>query len=77
MNEKYEIIIYKSTDGLVKIDVRMEGETLWLSQAQIAALFGRERSVISKHIRNIFSEGELEKKAMCKICTLQILINLL
>ena len=63
MNEKHEIIIYKSADGLVKIDVLMEGETLWLTQAQIAELFGRERSVISKHIRNIFSEGELDKKS--------------
>jgi len=63
MNEKYEVIIYKSADGLVKIDVRMEGETLWLTQAQMAELFGRERSVISKHIRNIFSEGEIDKKS--------------
>jgi len=63
MNGKHEIIIYKSADGLVKIDVRMEGETLWLTQAQMAELFGRERSVISKHIRNIFSEGELDKKS--------------
>ena len=57
-----EIIIYQTSDGLTKIDVRMEGETLWLNQAQIAQLFGRERSVITKHIRNIFSEDELDEK---------------
>jgi len=63
MSDKHEIIIYKTADGLTKIDVRMEGETLWLTQAQIAQLFGRERSVITKHIRNIFSEGELDEKS--------------
>lgn len=63
MSAKHEIIIYQSADGLVKIDVRMEGETLWLTQAQMAELFGRERSVITKHIRNIFSEGELDIKS--------------
>ena len=55
-----KMIIYQSSDGKVKIDVRMQGETLWLSQIQIAELFGRERSVITKHIRNILSEGELD-----------------
>jgi len=63
MSEKYEMIIYQTVDGLTKIDVRMEGETLWLTQAQIAELFGRERSVITKHIRNIFNEGELDEKS--------------
>ena len=60
---KSEIIIYQTIDGLTKIDVRMESGTLWLTQAQIAQLFGRERSVITKHIRNIFSEGELDEKS--------------
>lgn len=58
-----EIIIYQTQDGLTKIDVRLEGETLWLTQAQIAELFGRERSVITKHIRNIFTENELDEKS--------------
>ena len=58
-----EIIIYQSGDGKVKIDVTMQGETLWMSQAQIAQLFGRDRSVITKHIRNIFAEGELDEKS--------------
>ena len=63
MGDKHEIIIYQTADGLTNIDVRMDGETLWLTQAQIAALFGRERSVITKHIRNIFAEGELDEKS--------------
>jgi hypothetical protein len=58
-----EIIIYQSADGKIKIDCRFQGETIWLSQAQIAQLFGRERSVITKHIRNIFAEGELDEKS--------------
>jgi hypothetical protein len=58
-----EIIIYQSGDGKVKVDCRLESETLWLTQAQISQLFGRERSVITKHIRNIFFEGELEEKS--------------
>ena len=63
MNDKYEVIIYQTEDGLTKIDARMKGENLWLTQAQIAELFGRERSVITKHIRSIFSEGELSKES--------------
>lgn len=63
MKSDSEIIIYQTADGKAKIDVRMENETLWLSQAQIAQLFGRERSVITKHIRNIFAEGELAEKS--------------
>jgi hypothetical protein len=64
MNEKYEVLIYKSADGLVKIDVRMEGETLWLTQAQIAELFGRDKSVINRHINNILKEDELDEKVV-------------
>ena len=66
MGEASEIIIYQTADGLTKIDVRMEGETLWLTQAQIAQLFGRDRSVITKHIRNIIAEGELDIKRKAK-----------
>ena len=63
MSEKYEIIIYRTADGLAKLDVRMDGETLWMTQAQIAQLYGRDISVISRHMSNIFSEGELDKKS--------------
>ena len=62
-NNKSELIIYNSGDGRTKIDVRMDGGTLWLNQAQIAELYGRERSVVTKHIRNIFAEGELDAKS--------------
>lgn len=63
MNNGEEIIIYQSADGKAKIDVHMQGETLWLSQAQMAELFGRSVSVISRHIKNIFAEGELGEKS--------------
>jgi hypothetical protein len=58
-----EVIIYQTVDGKAKIDVRMQGETLWLTQAQMAELFGRSVSVISRHIKNIFAEGELSEKS--------------
>ena len=61
-NDKQGIIIYQTTDGLTKIDVRMANNSLWLTQAQIAEAFGRERSVITKHINNIFAESELDEK---------------
>ena len=59
-----EIIIYQP-DETIKLDVRFENETVWLSQAQMCELFQRERSVITKHISNIFKEGELNIKSVC------------
>jgi len=61
--ESGNIVIYQSTDGKIKLDCRIENGTLWLNQAKIARLFGRERSVITKHIRNIIAEGELDEKS--------------
>ena len=58
-----ELLIYQTEDGLIRFDVRMDGDTVWLSQEQMSALFDRERSVISKHIRNAFTEGELLEKS--------------
>lgn len=58
-----ELIIYQTEDGVTKIDVIMEDETVWLWQAQIAELFQKDRSVITKHIKNIFNEGELDEKS--------------
>lgn len=58
-----EIIIYNTEDGQTKIQTRLENETVWLNQEQMAALFQRDRSVITKHIGNIFKEGELEEKS--------------
>lgn len=57
-----EIIIYEDPEVTVPVQVTLEGETVWLTQAQMAELFGRERSVITKHVRNIFRDGELEQE---------------
>ena len=59
------IAIYQSADGSIATEVRLEGETVWLTQAQLTQLFGRERSVITKHLRNVFAEGELEADSVC------------
>lgn len=59
-NEK--IVIYQTIDGETSIDVRLEGETVWLSANQMALLFGRDEKTIRKHINNLFSEGELVKE---------------
>ena len=64
--EQTEIIMYQTEDGLTKIDVRMENETVWLTQAQMAELFQRERSGITKHIKNVFAEGEVDEKSNVK-----------
>jgi len=58
-----EIVIYQAKDGSPDLAVKMEKENIWLTQAQIAILFGIERSVITKHLRNIFNSGELEEKS--------------
>jgi len=58
-----EMVIYQSEDGLVKVDVLFENETVWLSQQQMAILFQKDISVESRHIKNIFAEGELEEKS--------------
>jgi hypothetical protein len=63
IDRKSEIIIYQTQDGKVKIDCRFTADTLWLAQAQIAELFGRDISVISRHIKNIFAEAELDQKS--------------
>lgn len=77
MGNSSKILIYQSEDGDTKIDVRLKEETVWLSQAQMSDLFQKERSVITKHIRNVFKEGELQEKAMCNFCTLVVLTVLL
>ena len=59
---KGEIVMYQP-DETIRLEVRVEDETVWLSQAQISSLFQRERSVITRHINNVFNEGELEKES--------------
>ena len=61
---KNSILIYTTEDGLTKIDTTFDGDTVWLSINQMADLFQRDRSVIGKHIRNIFKEGELQKESV-------------
>ena len=58
------IVLYKSPDGKAALDVRLEGETLWLSLSQLAGLFERDKSVISRHLGNVFKSGELERKSV-------------
>jgi hypothetical protein len=57
-----EILIYQNPDGNIKIDVRLENETVWLTQEQMALLFGKAKSTINEHIQNIYQEGELDKE---------------
>lgn len=59
-NNNDNMLIYLSEDGKIKIDVKFENETVWLSLDQMATLFGRDKSTISRHIKNIFEEGELQ-----------------
>lgn len=58
-----QIVIYESQDGSTSLEVHLEADTVWLTQEQMAALFGRERSVITKHIGNVFKERELDEKS--------------
>ena len=60
-NNRDEIVIYQSEDGIIKIDVLFENETVWLSMDQMSMLFGKAKSTISEHISNIYAEGELEE----------------
>ena len=61
-----EIILYQDSDGSTALDVRLQDETVWLSQAQMAELFERNKRTISEHIRNVFKEGELEEAAVVR-----------
>lgn len=60
-----EVLVYEAADGTVRVDVRLDRETVWLTQDQMSQLFGRERSVITKHVRNVFREGELDPDSVC------------
>jgi len=63
------IIMYTTEDGVTKIEVTFDHDTVWLSIDQMAELFQRDKSVIGKHVRNIFKEGELAKRSsLGKIC---------
>lgn len=62
MDTDNKFIIYQTEDGQTQIDVRLESDTVWLTQAQMAELFQKDRTVITRHINNVFREGELEKE---------------
>lgn len=66
MIDKSEIIIYQTDDGLTKIDVRLDEDTVWLTQAEMAELFQSSKSNISEHIKHIFEEGELSETSVVR-----------
>ena len=63
--DRGEIIIYRTADGETRLEVRMESDSVWLTQAQIARLFGVDRTVIVRHVNNIYKSCELEREATC------------
>ena len=63
--EKNEIVLFQAKDGAVSLPVRMDADTVWLTQAQMAELFGKDRTVISRHIRNAIADGEITPETMC------------
>ena len=68
-----KIVIYQTEDGQTQIDVRLEGETVWLTQAQMAELFQTDRTSIVRHVNNIYREEELDRMSTCaKIAQVQI-----
>lgn len=71
MKENENQIVVYQPDEVMRLEVRLENETVWLTQAQLCELFQRDVSVISRHIKNIFSEGELEKESNLHFCKFQ------
>ncbi|MEK6559107.1 MAG: virulence RhuM family protein, partial [Planctomycetota bacterium] len=72
-NSFTEFLLYTTPNGKVKVEIFLRDETVWLTQAKIAELFGVDRSVVTKHLQNIFQEGELDKNSTCaKIAQVQI-----
>ena len=63
MEDKGQILLYQTPDGETRIEVRLQGETVWLNLDQMAELFQRNKSTISRHIKNVFEEGELKKES--------------
>ena len=61
-----QIILYQTEDGQTRLQVKMENETVWLTQDQMAELFAKGRSTITEHILNVFKEGELDEKSVCR-----------
>jgi len=71
-NKTTELVLYRSKDGTIQLDAQLEQKTIWLSLNQLADLFGRDKSVISRHLRKVYKEGELDRKAtVAKNATVQ------
>lgn len=66
MTANSQLLIYQNPDGTIKIDVRLEDETVWLTQEQMAMLFGKGRSTVTEHILNVYEESELEQNRTCR-----------
>lgn len=66
MDKSSQIIIYQSPEGNIKLEVQLQDETVWLSQEQIAILFGKARNTITEHLTNVFKEGELDEQEVCR-----------
>lgn len=66
MNKNNQIVIYQSEDGKSELQVSLQEDTVWLTQAQMAALFGKGRTTITEHIKNVFTEGELQEEVVCR-----------
>lgn len=64
-NNGSSIVLYTTDDGNTRLEVKLDKDTVWLTQSQMAELFGRDRTVITRHIRNIFREGELDENITC------------
>ena len=65
MKEDQKIVIYQTEDGQTQIDVRLENDTVWLTQAQMVELFQTTKQNVSLHLNNLYKEGELEKELLC------------
>lgn len=66
IHNKSAFIIFKTEDENISLDVRLEEETVWLTQDQMSSLFGKSKSTISEHIKHIFEEGELDEKVVVR-----------
>ncbi len=66
MKDNSQLLIYQTPDGNVKLDVQLEDETVWLTQDHMSKLFGKAKSTINEHIKNLFSEGELVEEQVMK-----------
>lgn len=88
MEQNEKIVIYQTADGQTRIDVKLENDTVWLSQSQMAELFQKDQSVIARHISNVFAEKELDQKSNMqilhntfskykptKVCSLDVIIS--